>query len=40
MGEWQKLNSIGMYFTMTRCGVTIIVGVANEDGMFDALHAT
>jgi hypothetical protein len=40
MGEWQKLNPIGMYFSMTRRGVTIIVDAPNEDGMFEALHAT
>ena len=33
MGEWQKLNPIGMYFSMTRRRVTIIVDVLNEDGI-------
>ncbi len=29
-----------MYFGLTRRVVTIILDVANEDAMFDALHAT
>ena len=40
MGKWQALNPIGMYFAMTRRSVTIVVDVPNEDGMFEALHAT
>ncbi len=40
IGKWQALNPIGMYFSLTRRAVTIIVDVANEDAMFDALHAT
>jgi hypothetical protein len=40
LGAWQALNPIGMYFSMTRRAVTIIVDVPNEDAMFEALHAT
>src|SRR5688572_28313763 len=40
MGNWQALNPLGMYFSMTRRAVTIIVDVANEDAMFEALHTT
>jgi hypothetical protein len=40
IGKWQALNPIGMYFSMTRRCVTIVVDVPNEDAMFEALHAT
>ena len=40
MGKWQALNPIGMYFSMTRRAVTVIVDVPNEDAFFEALHAT
>ena len=40
IGKWQALNPIGMYFSMTRRAVTIIVDVPNEDGMLEAIHAT
>jgi hypothetical protein len=40
LGTWQALNPIGMYFSMTRRAITIIVDVPNEDAMFEALHAT
>ncbi len=40
VGKWQALNPLGMYFGLTRRVVTIILDVANEDAMFDALHAT
>jgi len=40
IGKWQALNPIGMYFSLTRRAVTIIVDVPNEDAMFEALHAT
>ena len=40
IGKWQALNPIGMYFTLTRRSVTIIVDVPNEDAFFEALHAT
>ncbi len=40
MGKWQALNPIGMYFSLTRRAVTIILDVPNEDAMFEALHNT
>ncbi len=40
MGKWQALNPIGMYFSLTRRAVTIIVDVPNEDAFFEALHST
>ena len=40
MSGWQALNPIGMYFSLTRRAMTVIVDVPNEDGMFEALHAT
>ena len=40
LGGWQALNPIGMYFSLTRRAVTIIVDVPNEDALFEALHAT
>ena len=40
IGAWQALNPIGMYFSITRRAVTIIVGLPNEDGMFEALYST
>jgi len=40
VGKWQALNPIGMYFSITRRSVTVIVDVPNEDAMFEALHTT
>jgi hypothetical protein len=40
VGKWQALNPIGMYFSLTRRCVTIVVDVPNEDAMFEALHTT
>lgn len=40
VGKWQALNPIGMYFSLTRRSVTIIVDVPNEDAMFEAIHDT
>ena len=40
IGKWQALKPIGMYFSMTRRAITIVVDVPNEDAMFEALHAT
>ena len=40
MEKWQTLNPIGLYFSLTRRAITVIVDVANEDAMFEALHAT
>ena len=38
IGKWQALNPIGMYFSLTRRAITIIVDVPNEDAIFEALH--
>ncbi len=40
IGKWQALKPLGMYFSMTRRAITIVVDVPNEDAMFEALHAT
>ena len=40
MGKWQALNPIGMYFSLDRRMITIILDVPNEDAFFEALHAT
>ena len=40
MGKWQALNPIGMFFSLSRRAVTVIVDVPNEDAIFEALHAT
>ncbi len=40
IGKWQALNPIGMYFSLTRRAITIIVDVPNEDALFEALHFT
>lgn len=38
--KFQALKPIGMYFSLTRRCVTVVVDVPNEDAMFEALHAT
>ena len=40
LGSWQALNPIGMYFSLTRRALTVVVDVPNEDAIFEALHAT
>jgi hypothetical protein len=40
VGKWQALKPMGMYFSLTRRSITIILDVPNEDAMFEALHAT
>jgi hypothetical protein len=40
LGQWQALNPIGIYFSLTRRAVTIILDAANEDAFFEPLHAT
>ena len=40
MGKWEAVNPIGMYFSIARRRVTIIVEAPNEDAFFEALHAT
>jgi len=39
IGKWQALNPIGMYFSLTRRTMTIIVDAPNEDAFFEPLHA-
>lgn len=38
--KWRALNPIGMYFSLSRRAITVIVDVTNEDVMFEALHAS
>lgn len=40
MAKWQVHKPIGMYFSLTRRTITIILEAANEDTFFEALHAT
>ena len=40
IGKWQALSPIGMYFSMTRRAITIVLEADNEDVFFEALHAT
>ncbi|MEX0785279.1 MAG: hypothetical protein WD939_01450 [Dehalococcoidia bacterium] len=40
IGKWQALKPIGMYFSLTRRSMTIIVDAPNEDAFFEPLHAT
>ena len=40
IGKWQALNPIGMYFSLHRRRLTIVVEASNEDSFFEALHAT
>lgn len=40
IGKWQALTPIGMYFSITRRSVTIIVDLPNEDAMFEVLYET
>jgi len=40
LGAYQALNPIGIYASITRRAVTIIVDAPNADALFEALHAT
>lgn len=40
IGKFQALNPIGMYFSLTRRSMTVIVDVPNEDHIFEALHTS
>ena len=40
IGKWQALKPIGIYFSLTRRAVTILVEKENEDAFFEQLHAT
>ena len=38
--KWQAHNPVGMYFSLTRRSITIILEAESEDRFFEALHAT
>jgi len=40
IAKWQAHDPIGMYFSLVRRTVTVIVEADNEDAFFAALHAT
>ncbi|MCH8090152.1 MAG: hypothetical protein IH955_09100 [Chloroflexi bacterium] len=40
MGKWQAHNPVGMYFSLTRRRVTVVLDAPNEDSFFEALHAS
>jgi hypothetical protein len=40
IGKWQALNPLGMYFSLHRRRLTIVVEVPSEDSFLEALHAT
>jgi hypothetical protein len=40
IAKWQAEKPIGMYGSLTRRRLTIILDAANEDDFFEALHAT
>ena len=40
IGKWQAHNPVGMYFSLTRRRVTIVLDAPNEDSFFEALHAS
>ena len=40
MGQRQAHNPTGMYFSLTRRCVTIVLDAPNEDSFFEALHAS
>lgn len=40
VGQWQAHNPIGMYFSLTRRSITVILDAPNEDAFFEALHTT
>lgn len=40
IGKWQAHKPIGMYFSLSRRSITIILDAPSEDTFFEALHAT
>lgn len=40
IGKWQAQNPIGMYFSLDRRRITVILEAVNEDAFFEPLHAT
>jgi hypothetical protein len=40
VAKWQAHKPIGMYFSLTRRTITVILEADSEDVFFEALHAT
>ncbi len=40
IGKWQAHNPVGMYFSLTRRRITVVLDAPNEDSFFEALHAS
>jgi hypothetical protein len=40
IAKWQAHEPIGMYFSLVRRTVTVILEAENENSFFEALHAT
>jgi hypothetical protein len=40
VAKWQAHKPIGMYFSLTRRTITVILEADSEDRFFEALHAT
>ncbi len=40
LAEWGKVKPMGMYFSLTRRALTIILDAPNEDAFFEPLHKT
>ena len=40
IGNWQAHNPEGMYFSLTKRELFIVLDAPNEDSFFEALHAT
>ena len=40
LGKWQAHNPIGMYASLAKRRLLIILDAVNEDAFFEALHAT
>lgn len=38
--KWQSHKPIGMYFSLTRRSITVILEADSEDAFFEPLHAT
>lgn len=40
IAQWQSHKPIGMYFSLTRRAITVILEAESEDAFFEPLHAT
>jgi hypothetical protein len=40
IAKWQAHDPIGLYFSLTRRAISVILEADNEDAFFEALHAT